>query len=211
MGLFDQYLSLLCCAVLSCLVAVLFTTPWTAACQASLSMGICWRGLPCPPPRNLSNPGIPHYRQILYHLCHHGSPLSLLLDCKYKERKHIQFFSLFNFQHLRQFLARSRYSIEMCGMNAENGVPSQRPEYLGSSAEHISRAVLRTRVLALKGLCHSGMKGRQGQKHWQFRRSPKSFSEILQETHWGIRGLTWKALMSSSSRFYTWKWSHLIL
>ena len=118
MGLFDQYLSLLCCAVLSCLVAVLFTTPWTAACQASLSMGICWRGLPCPPPRNLSNPGIPHYRQILYHLCHHGSPLSLLLDCKYKERKHIQFFSLFNFQHLRQFLARSRPSLNISRMSA---------------------------------------------------------------------------------------------
>ena len=86
---------------------------------------------------NLSNARIPCCRQILHHLSHHGSPLSLLLDCKYhKERNYIQFFSLFNFQHLRQFLAHTRYAIDMCGANAENGVPSQRPEYLGSSAEH---------------------------------------------------------------------------
>ena len=151
MGLFDQYLSLLCCAVLSCLVMSYSLQPHglqpaRLLCSWGFSWQKCWRGLLCPPPRNLSNPGIPHCRQILYHLSHRGSPLSLLLDCKYhKERKHIQFFSLFNFQHLRQFLACSRYSIEMCGMNAENGVPSQRPEYLGSSAENISRAVLRTR------------------------------------------------------------------
>ena len=33
----------------------LFATPWTVACQASLSMGFSrqehWSGLPCPPPR----------------------------------------------------------------------------------------------------------------------------------------------------------------
>ena len=37
-------------------------TPWTVACQAPLSMGVSrqeyWRGLPCPPPGNLPNPGI---------------------------------------------------------------------------------------------------------------------------------------------------------
>ena len=40
----------------------LFATPWTIAYQAPLSMGFSrqehWSGLPCPPPGNLSNPGI---------------------------------------------------------------------------------------------------------------------------------------------------------
>ena len=42
----------------------LFATPWTVARQAPLSMGILqtvdcyWSGLPCPPPGDLSNPGI---------------------------------------------------------------------------------------------------------------------------------------------------------
>ena len=40
----------------------LFVTPWTVVCQAPLSMGFSrqgyWRGLPCPPPGDLPNPGI---------------------------------------------------------------------------------------------------------------------------------------------------------
>ena len=40
----------------------LFETPWTAACQAPLSMEFSmqesWGGLPCPPPADLPNPGI---------------------------------------------------------------------------------------------------------------------------------------------------------
>ena len=40
----------------------LFAAPWTAACQAPLSMGFSgkeyWSGLPCPPPGDLPNPGI---------------------------------------------------------------------------------------------------------------------------------------------------------
>ena len=40
----------------------LFTTPWTIACLAPLSMGFSkqeyWSGLPCPPPRDLTDPGI---------------------------------------------------------------------------------------------------------------------------------------------------------
>ena len=40
----------------------LFVTPWTVAHHAALSMGFSrqeyWSGLPCPPPRNLSDPGI---------------------------------------------------------------------------------------------------------------------------------------------------------
>ena len=39
----------------------LFVRPWTAAHQASLSMGFFrqayWSGLPCPPPGDLPNPG----------------------------------------------------------------------------------------------------------------------------------------------------------
>ena len=41
-----------------------FTTLWTVAHQAPLSMGFsrqeCWSGLPCPAPEDLSNPGIKH-------------------------------------------------------------------------------------------------------------------------------------------------------
>ena len=40
----------------------LFTTPWTAARQAPLSMGFSrqesWSGLPCPPPGDLPDSGI---------------------------------------------------------------------------------------------------------------------------------------------------------
>ena len=39
-----------------------FVTPWTAVCQAPLSMGFSgqehWSGLPFPPPGDLSNQGI---------------------------------------------------------------------------------------------------------------------------------------------------------
>ena len=39
----------------------LFATLWTIACQAPLSMGFSrqesWRGLPCPPPGDLPDPG----------------------------------------------------------------------------------------------------------------------------------------------------------
>ena len=43
-----------------------FANPWTAACQPPLSMGFSrqenWSGLPCPPPGDLSIPGIrPRY------------------------------------------------------------------------------------------------------------------------------------------------------
>ena len=40
----------------------LFATPWTVAHQAPLSVGFprqeYWKGLPCPPPGDLPNPGI---------------------------------------------------------------------------------------------------------------------------------------------------------
>ena len=40
----------------------LFVTPWTVALQAPLPMGFSrqeyWRGLPCPPPGDLPDPGM---------------------------------------------------------------------------------------------------------------------------------------------------------
>ena len=40
----------------------LFVTSWTVACQAPLSMGFSrkeyWRGVSCPPPGNLPDPGV---------------------------------------------------------------------------------------------------------------------------------------------------------
>ena len=55
--------------------ARLFATPWTIACQASLSMGFSrqkyWSGLPFPSPGDLLDQGLNlcllHCRQILYH------------------------------------------------------------------------------------------------------------------------------------------------
>ena len=52
-----------CTYVLSCFSHVwLFEALWTVACQAPLSMGFSkqesWSGLPCPPPGNLSHPGV---------------------------------------------------------------------------------------------------------------------------------------------------------
>lgn len=43
---------------------------------------------------------------------------SPLLDYKYhKGKSHIQFFSLLNVQHLGQYLACSRCSVNICGIN----------------------------------------------------------------------------------------------
>ena len=70
--------------LLSCFSRVrLFVTPWTAACQSSLSMGILqarileWVAMPSS--RGIfqtqgSNPSLPHCRWILYHLRPQGSP-----------------------------------------------------------------------------------------------------------------------------------------
>ena len=50
------------CGLVSMSCLILFATPWTVACQASLSMGFPWQeywsGLPFPSPGDLSNPGI---------------------------------------------------------------------------------------------------------------------------------------------------------
>ena len=56
-------LSVLCTCMLSCFSRdQFFVTLWTRVCQASLSMGFSRQeylsGLPCPPPRDLPDPGI---------------------------------------------------------------------------------------------------------------------------------------------------------
>ena len=71
----------------------LFVTPETIAYHAPLSIGFSkqeyWSGLPFPfsrgsfQPRDQtqgSNPGLPHYRQTLYHLSHKGSLFNPLLN-----------------------------------------------------------------------------------------------------------------------------------
>ena len=71
----------------------LCVTPWTAACQAPLSMGFSrqehWSGLPCPPPRDLPDPGIePTSPESLalqedsLPLTHQGSPVIFYSKCK---------------------------------------------------------------------------------------------------------------------------------
>ena len=66
----------------------LFATPWTVAHQAPLSMGILqarileWVAMPSSRGSSqvsiqVSNPGLPHCRQILYRLSHQGSPRML--------------------------------------------------------------------------------------------------------------------------------------
>ena len=60
----------------------LFATPWTITPQISLSMGFSkqgyWPGLPCPPTRDLSDPGIeptsPSLQVDSLPLSHWGSP-----------------------------------------------------------------------------------------------------------------------------------------
>ena len=81
-GLFLEFFQT-CCAVLShSVVSDSFVTPWTVACEASLSMGIPqagireWVGMPSSKgssqPRDWTQ--VSHCRQILYQLSHQGSP-----------------------------------------------------------------------------------------------------------------------------------------
>ena len=69
----------------------LFVIPWAVAHWApcsgesrGFSRQEYWRGLPCPPPGDLPNPGIEpmslhllHCRSILYQLSHKGSPMKV--------------------------------------------------------------------------------------------------------------------------------------
>ena len=69
------------CWLLSCVQ--LFATPWTVFHQAPLSMGLSrqeyWCGLPFPSPGIFPtqglNPGLPHFRQILYNLATREAPV----------------------------------------------------------------------------------------------------------------------------------------
>ena len=71
----------------------LFATPWTAACQAPLSVGFSrqeyWSGLPFPSPGDLPEVGIQPVSlmspalQILYHQHHLGSPSDSRVICNY--------------------------------------------------------------------------------------------------------------------------------
>ena len=74
----------------------LLGTLWTVACQAPLSMGFprqeYWNGLPCPPPRDLPDPGIkykspeaPALQADSLPLSHQGSPKSAILQLKKKK------------------------------------------------------------------------------------------------------------------------------
>ena len=59
----------MCVCILNCFSHVqLFVILWTVAHQAPLSMGLSrkeyWSGLPCPPPGDLSDPGIKHVSLI---------------------------------------------------------------------------------------------------------------------------------------------------
>ena len=62
------------------LLVRLFATPWTVACQAPLSVEFSrqqnWKGLPCPPPGHLPDPGIePTSPALAGRLAEHqGSP-----------------------------------------------------------------------------------------------------------------------------------------
>ena len=63
-------------------------TPWTAACQAPLSVEFCGKNTGVSIHSHLqgifltqgSNPGLLHCRQILYHLSHQGNPNKTLLN-----------------------------------------------------------------------------------------------------------------------------------
>ena len=52
--------------------------PTRLLCPQQFSRQEYWSGLPCPPPGIFPTqglkPGLPHYRQILYHLSHQGKP-----------------------------------------------------------------------------------------------------------------------------------------
>ena len=87
---------------LSCFSLVrLFATLWTVAHQASLSMGFSrqeyWSGLPCPPPGDLTDPGIepaspvaPALWATSLPLSHWGSPYISIYMYKKKWRRQWQ-------------------------------------------------------------------------------------------------------------------------
>ena len=82
------HISYMCCAESQTLSSVwIFVTPWTVAHQAPLSMGILqarileWVAIPSPGifPTQEGNPGLPHCRQIPYHLSHQSCTYKLFI------------------------------------------------------------------------------------------------------------------------------------
>ena len=80
--------------------------PWIVVCQAPLSMEFSrqeyWSGLPCPPPGDLSSPGIEptspwllHWQMDSLPLSHQGSPYVNIPIYKYIERYNI-FYSIYS-------------------------------------------------------------------------------------------------------------------
>ena len=69
--------TVLCCALLLSDVQ-LFATPWSVGASLLCPWGISrqeyWSGLPCHPPWDRPNPGLPHGTLIIYCLSHKGSP-----------------------------------------------------------------------------------------------------------------------------------------
>ena len=71
--------------------------PWSAACQAPLSMGFprqeCWSGLSLPSPENLPDPGIepgsPAWQADSLPLSHLGSPRTFWLHSNAQEPIHL--------------------------------------------------------------------------------------------------------------------------
>ena len=77
--LLSQLREVLCCAVLYLVIQPCPTLQphglWpTRLCLWGFSRQEYWSGLPCPPPGDLPNPGLPYWRHTLYHLIHQGSP-----------------------------------------------------------------------------------------------------------------------------------------
>ena len=100
----------ICACVLSHFSCVqFFLTPYTVVHQAPPSMGFSrqehWSGLPCPPPRNLPDPGIepmfpvsPALQVDSLPLSHQGSPSTFTLLCNY-HHPHLQ--NIFHLEKLK--------------------------------------------------------------------------------------------------------------
>ena len=70
----------------------LFTSPWTVAHQAPLSVGFSWQeywsGQPFPSPGDLPGPGLTHCRQILYCMSHQRRSVFIPIPKKGNAKEH---------------------------------------------------------------------------------------------------------------------------
>ena len=123
----------LCAQLLSCVQ--LFVTPWTAACQIPLSMGLSrheyWSGLPFPPPGDLPIVGSNLCLLCLLHWWVNSLPLSLLVrkaswsfnfsDSGYSNLEHLSIKTQYT------FAAQIQHLCEMSGKKKEASC-LQRPQ-----------------------------------------------------------------------------------